>query len=240
MINIGICDDDTSVGWKLEEAILNFQSQTTEQLNTEVFFSGEELVDNIKNGVSFDLLFLDIELGSVNGIDIGHMLRDEMEDHITKIIYITSKNGYEKQLFDVQPFHFLSKPLESAKVHKDLSLVIKILGKDNDIYTFKIGYETHRISIKEILYFECDRRLVKLVSLKETFHFYAKINAIEQSLAKYRFMRPHRSYLINYNHITKIRASEINMSNGDIIYISRDKIKEIRELLAKFEEDERN
>ena len=237
MLSIGICDDESAICSELERIIRGFQAKMTETLNTTAFSSGQKLIECIKNGHTFDLLFLDIELGAVNGIEIGRMIREEMEDYIAKIVYITSKDGYDRQLFDVQPFKFLPKPLDPNKVFECVSLAIKQLIKGNDVYTFKIGYETYRIPIKEILYFECEGRMIKLVGVDDTFQYYGKIDDIINSLSMSRFIYPHRSYFINFDHTKIIGSKEIVMSNGDRIFVSKRKSKEIRNRLIAFEEE---
>ena len=100
----------------------------------DIFYGGEALIDSIKENGNYDLIFLDIELGKINGVEIGHIIREDMEDYVTKIIYISSKSGYDRQLFEVQPLHFLQKPLDEEKVLKDVLLALKILGKENQVF----------------------------------------------------------------------------------------------------------
>jgi len=238
MINIGICDDEQTICSELENMLVDFQKNTLLRLNIETYCNGQELIDDIRKGFAFDLLFLDIEIGAVNGLDIGRTIRGEMEDHITKIVYITSKNGYETQLFDVQPIQFLPKPLEKSKVHITVSLALRILNKENNIFIFKTVREAYRIPIKEIIYFESTGRIVKLVSTKSTFEFYGKIDVIARNFSEFRFIRPHQSYLINYDHALRIGTRDIIMSNGDIVDISRRKSKEVEKLLVTFYKEE--
>jgi len=238
MIRIGICDDDPMICSKLERIVLEFQKRTAEKLSVDSFYSGQELAYQLKNGAGFDLIFLDIELGAINGVEVGHVIRDELGDYITKIVYISSKHGYDRQLFDVHPLHFLAKPLEPDKVFKDISLTLTMLNmEENNCFSFKIGHETHRIPISEILYVESVGRELKLFGAKNSFQFYGAIDAIAKSFAGLRFMRPHRAYLINYDHATSIRADAITMSNGERIPLSRLKRKEIRALQIAFEEE---
>ncbi len=142
MLKIAVCDDVGEICAELENIILDFQKQSGVELSVDIFFSGEGLINYIKNGNSFDLIFLDIEFGKINGVEVGRFIRDEMEDYITKILYISSKNGYDRQLLDVQPLHFLSKPLNKNMVVDDIRLAIKIIGMDNNTFSFNIGNET--------------------------------------------------------------------------------------------------
>lgn len=237
MIRIAVCDDVSAICSELENIILNFQKQTNEELIVEVFFSGEDLIRYIKNENTFDLIFLDIELGKINGVEVGRYIRNVMQDYITKIIYISSKNSYDRQLFDVQPLHFLPKPLEIEKVIKDLQLTIKILEKENKMFSYKTGQLNHKMPIKEIIYFESIKREIRLVSTKETLYFYDTMDDIIKQLVRSRFIQPHRSYFVNYDNVLSIKKDEIKVCNGDIIPLSRLKMKEIKELQIAYEEE---
>ena len=183
----------------------------------------------------YDLIFLDIELGgNINGVEVGHIIRDEMDDYITQIVYISSKNNYDRQLFDVQPLHFLQKPIDVSKLLNDIKLAIKISGKENKIFEFKNLRNTVKVPYKDILYFESKGREISLVSCKMQYTFYDNIQELSKVLPDF-FIYPHRSYLVNYELIACFKYEELIMSNGDIIPISRSKRKEIRKLQMMFE-----
>lgn len=237
MIRIAVCDDVAEICSELENIILDFQKQMREELTVDVFYSGEGLINYIKNSNNFDLIFLDIEIGNVNGVEVGHFIRDELKDYITKIVYISSKSGYDRQLFDLQPLHFLPKPLDRKKVINDVNLAIMLLEKENKTFSFKVGSQIHKLPVKEIIYFESTGRQIKLISFNETFYFYGTIDSVAEQLSKSRFIMPHRSYIVNYDNIVSIKKDEIKMYNGDIIPISRLKAKEVRDFQITYEEE---
>lgn len=238
MLKIAICDDHPTTCTELENILLEFQEQTFQAFTIEVFYSGEELIEYIKKEHKFDLIFLDIELGEINGVEVGHIIRNEMEDYSTKIVYISSKDHYDRQLFEVQPLHFLPKPLDKGKIFKDIGLAIKMIQKEKNLFSFKINQAIHKIPIKDILYFESFDKKIKLVGTKATKDFYDKMEHIIEQVSRYRFMHPHRSYLINYDHVLRFKKDKIFMSNGDCIPISRLKKKDLKKLQMIYEENE--
>lgn len=237
MIRIAVCDDIIEICSELENVILDSQKQISEEVTVDVFYSGEELINYIRNGNSFDLIFLDIEIGKINGVEVGHFIRDKLEDYITKIVYISSKNGYDRQLFDVQPLHFLPKPLDRIKVINDIRLAIRLLEKENKAFSFKVGNQIYKLPVKDIIYFESIGRQIKLVSFKDTFYFYGTIDFVMEQLQKEKFIIPHRSFIVNYDNIMIIDKFEIKMCNKDIIPISRLKVKEVRDFQITYEEE---
>ena len=236
MFKIAVCDDIKVTCDELKEIILSkAKGVLHENISVDIFYSGDALISDIGEGNLYDLIFLDIELGGkINGVEVGHIIRDEMDDYTTQIVYISSKNNYDRQLFDVQPLHFLQKPIDVSKLLNDIRLAIKISGKGNKIFEFKNLRNTVKVPYKDILYFESKGREISLVSCKMKYTFYDNIKNLSKVLPDF-FIYPHRSYLVNYGLIACFKFEELIMSNGDIIPISRNKRKEIRNLQMIFE-----
>ena len=235
MFKIAVCDDVASVCNELKTMIMDMKNDLIcKEITIDTFYSGEALIDNIKEENLYDLIFLDIELGKINGVEVGHIIRKQMEDYVTKIIYISSKDIYDRQLFDVQPLHFLKKPIDSKKVFDDIQLSMKISEKENRNFEFKSFRNTIKVPYRDILYFESRGRKVFLMGTKSNYTFYGNINSLEEVLPKF-FIHPNRSYFVNYEFVTCFKFEELIMTDGSIIPISRNKRKEIRELQLIFE-----
>mgnify|MGYP000968712279 FL=1 len=235
MFKIAVCDDVASVCNELKTMIMDMKNDLIcKEITIDTFYSGEALIDNIKEENLYDLIFLDIELGKINGVEVGHIIREQMEDYVTKIIYISSKDIYDRQLFDVQPLHFLKKPIDSKKVFDDIQLAMKISEKENRNFEFKSFRNTIKVPYRDILYFESRGRKVFLMGTKNNYTFYGNINSLEEVLPKF-FIHPNRSYFVNYEFVTCFKFEELIITDGSIIPISRNKRKEIRELQLIFE-----
>lgn len=235
MFKIAVCDDVASVCNELKTMIMDMKNDLIcKEITIDTFYSGEALIDSIKEENLYDLIFLDIELGKINGVEVGHIIREQMEDYVTKIIYISSKDIYDRQLFDVQPLHFLKKPIDSKKVFDDIQLAMKISEKENRNFEFKSFRNTIKVPYRDILYFESRGRKVFLVGTKNNYTFYGNIKSLEEVLPKF-FIHPNRSYFVNYEFVTCFKFEELIMTDGSIIPISRNKRKEIRELQLVFE-----
>ena len=235
MFKIAVCDDVASVCNELKTMIMDMKNDLIcKEITIDTFYSGEALIDNIKEENLYDLIFLDIELGKINGVEVGHIIRKQMEDYVTKIIYISSKDIYDRQLFDVQPLHFLKKPIDSKKVFDDIQLAMKISEKENRNFEFKSFRNTIKVPYRDILYFESSGRKVFLMGTKNNYTFYGNIKDLEEVLPKF-FIHPNRSYFVNYEFVTCFKFEELIMTDGSIIPISRNKRKEIRELQLIFE-----
>ena len=124
-----ICDDEKSTCSELEEIILKYAKEKSVSLVTEVFYSGDTLLDYLKRE-KINILFLDIELPGKDGVMVGKYIREVLEEENIFLIYISSKENYALQLFQNRPFDFLVKPIEAAKIYHvldNLSSKLKIV-----------------------------------------------------------------------------------------------------------------
>ena len=237
MLRVGICDDDVVLSSSVEKMILDYSKSSFVDIEIEVFSSGEELLDFIIKEHSFDLILLDIEIGTTTGIEIGMKIRNEFDDHISKIVFISSKSGYEKQLFNIQPLNFLYKPIDESDLFSCISLAIKLVSNENIYFSYKSNYEIKKIQIKEILYFESTHKKMKIVTAKGEDYFYDVFENIIKKLPKYFFM-PHRSYLVNYNNVKSITSKEIVVEGvSETIPLSKRNVKAVAELQMLLERE---
>lgn len=228
VFHIAICDDEVEICSQIEAIILKYQKLTSHELEIEVFSSGEELYKYLLEDHFFDLIYLDIEMKELNGIQVGRMIRKTMDNYYTNIVYISGKDYYYKELFEVQPMHFLEKPIDAVKIIEDICLAMKLSNKLNKLFIYKKGYNTYKIPVTDILYFESSDREIKIVTTKEVEWFYGKLDEVYSQVAKHCFIQIHRSYLINYAQVKKFKYDEVLMFNSDNLPISQSRRKEVR------------
>ena len=131
-----ICDDEKSTCSELEEIILKYAKEKSVSLVTEVFYSGDTLLDYLKRE-KINILFLDIELPGKDGVMVGKYIREVLEEENIFLIYISSKENYALQLFQNRPFDFLVKPIEAAKIYHVLDNIYRISGKNSVGFEFQ-------------------------------------------------------------------------------------------------------
>ncbi|MDD3306210.1 MAG: LytTR family DNA-binding domain-containing protein [Acetobacterium sp.] len=237
MFNIAICDDQREICTEIENIILEYKKSTLQEMQIEVFYSAEKLGIYMDNEHNFDLIFLDIEMKGFNGLDLGRKIREEMDNQITQIVYVSGKDSYFKDLFEVRPMHFLSKPVEPDQVIKDIELAMKLANRLGCVFSYKKGSETHKLPIKNIIYFQSVNREIKIVTTTGVELFYGKLQEVFRQVAKYRFITIHKSYIINYEQVANFKYDEVVMSDSACLPISQLKRKEVRRLQMKYESE---
>jgi DNA-binding LytR/AlgR family response regulator len=237
MFRIAICDDEPMICSRIENIVLNYFERNNLEVDTQVFYSGEELYKFLSKGEYFDLLFLDIELKLINGIEVGRKIREDLDNQTMQIVYISGKDNYYKDLFDVRPMHFLSKPFDEIEIIKDIRLALKLTNKLGGFFTYKKNQKKYRIAVKDILYFENVGRVVKMVTVDGEEYFYGKMEEVFKQVGKYHFLHIHKSYIVNYSYVTKFKYDEVTVSNQEVLPISQAKRKLIRELQIQYEKE---
>lgn len=234
MVNIAICDDNIAICSEIENILLKYAQKNSIKFNIDIFYSGEEIYNFLTNGDKYNIIFMDIEMRKLNGIQLGLKIRDELEDEITKIVYISSYEGYAMELFDIRPFNFIIKPIDKEKIIKILDKLISILNIEYHIFNYKKDKNIHKVHIKDILYFEGFNKNTMLVTKKEEILINYNLKDIFKELVDYQFFYSHRSYLVNYNSIVRFESDKLLMSNGKFIPISQPRRKDVKKIQIKF------
>ena len=236
MLSIAICDDDIRTTGKMEKLIQKIAKQNFVDTDITVFWSGKSLADTVTKGECFDIIYLDIEMDNENGISAAKRIR--IYDKNVLIIYVTNHENHMKESFEVRPFQFLVKPVNV----KQMQTCFKEAYEDihsGDFY-FRYSYQriNHKVLIKDILYFESNKRKISIVTASETFEFYGKLNEIENNLktCKFSLLRVHQSFLVNYKHIKGQAYDFVIMDNGKQISISEDRRRMISEQYCSMED----
>jgi len=231
MLQIAICDDEKIICQQFEDMLADISKNINENFEVEVFYSGEELCRYLNEGNRFGLIFLDIELHEINGVEVGKKVREEMNDESTQIVYVSGKESYAMDLFEVRPLNFLVKPVSKVKIESVIIKAIKLQEKHNNFYEYKNGNVNFSIPITDILYFESDGRKVNIILIDEAKSFYGKLSLIEEQLNSVDFIMIHKSYLINFNHVIEYTYDYVKMSNKEVLTISQNNRKAVREHL---------
>ncbi len=232
-VNIAICDDEDYFRSTMENLVLEYKEKNAMEIYVEPFATGEELLKYIENEHRFDIIFLDIELITKTGIEIGNTIRKDMDDHITKIIFVTSKDGYEQQLFGIQPLEFIKKPVAKDKVFYVIDLGLKLLNIEKAIFTYKKAHDFINVRIEEIMYFEKEGRKIKIVTTNGVDYFNGTLAHIKMQFPEI-FVVPYNSFVVNWGKVDRLEKNQLIMQNGDKVPVSQRNAKEIRMKLMNF------
>ena len=198
-MQIAICDDEVSMVQILEEKIKKLLPDTV----IEKYLSGNEL---IASGSKPDILFLDIQMPGMDGMETAKMLRQDNENMI--LIFVTAAEEYVFQAFDVGAFHYLVKPFSDEKFKEVVTKAVhnikrsSRLEKDKKYIMVQTAGSHIKIFLRDIVYAEVYNRKVIIHTRSTDIEYYGKLQELSD-MAGTDFFRTHRAYLVHFKYVEK-------------------------------------
>lgn len=215
MLKVVCCDDEKEMRKALTKIIEpEFQLLGVDYQLSE-FASGEELLSSNRLE-TVDLLFLDIEMKTLDGIETAKQLR-KVNQHAV-IVFITAFADFVFQGYEVRALNYLLKPYDGKKIIDVLHKALDELEMTQQKY-FVIEQKSGstRVALKDICYFTSDRRLVTVVTTEDTNSFYGKLSDLELPEC---FLRIHNRYIVNLNYVEQVETASLSC-NQEQLPISR-------------------
>ena len=220
MLRIGICDDLADARLVLRSALERILENRKIQGQFFEFSAGETMLAWYGHHAGeLDLIFLDMELHELDGMETARRLR--AADAGVQLVFVT---GYADHVFDgysVGALGYLMKPpkqeqLEAVQARAQAALVREL----DRAYVCRNGDTHYRIPIANILYFASDRRQVQCVTTGQTYTFYGKLDAVAAEVGA-AFIRIHQRYLVRAGAVDRMEGGELILRTGERLPVSR-------------------
>lgn len=220
MIKIGICDDEEVFREQLKGKLELFFEKNDLQYEVREYSSAGEFMACEEQT---DLLFLDIEMEGISGIQLKDYLQAEGN---VRIIFVTSHMEGMQDAFGRNVYGFLEKPVEMDRLEKYLGRVLEDIKEEFLVIEGNQGKVV--INTEEIFYFVSDDKYSYMVSKEGKSFCGMGMRQLEELLGGKDFFRCHKSYLVNMRNISDVNSG-ILLKNGESIPISRRRAKELKE-----------
>lgn len=229
-MKIAICDDDV----KGVENIVSIIYENDDIKNTDIFkfYDGDELYESINNGKLYDLIYLDIEMVRLGGVEVARRIREI--DKSVKIIFVTAYSEFAISTYEVNAFRYMLKPIDKEKFKEYYQLVKNEVESEQFYFSFKFGRETFRLELRDIICFESEKRVTHIKTKDGVKKCYEKLNNIEERLLErnVKFFRTSQSYLLNPQYIYKYTSRRITLTNNDVVDIAPSRSEKISEMFC--------
>lgn len=221
-MKIGICDDDEIVCREIEKHLCTYAGEQGIEAEVTLFPSGEELCIAMEEEKElFHLLFLDIELGDMDGVTVGKNLRGNLFNEATQIVFISYTRKYAMKLFEIRPLDFLIKPITYEKVSRILKVYQRLFPERKAFFEYKKGRGSCLVAQEEIICIKCEGKKIHLVTVKEELEFYGKMSDAFRQLDPNKFWIIHKSFIINIDYVSVFGKDEIRMADGEVLPVSK-------------------
>lgn len=209
-VRVAVCDDEEK---DLQE-ILQFLSEKP-SLEISRFSLASDLLCEAGT-TPFDLVILDIEMPGINGYEAALKLRSMPQKPL--ILFLTNSMDYTLRGYGVA-FRYLTKPIQPELLGAALDSAIREIQADR--FVFQIDGMNQVLPMDEIYYLEVFNHHTVLHTIDQSFTFRATLKEVVAQLPPFYFGMPHQSYIVNFHHIATYTASEIHLTNGSRIPVSR-------------------
>lgn len=196
------------------------------------FKSGKELLFHVENTVLNDIIFLDIKMAEIDGIETARKLREY--GYWGEIIFLTVSKEHFLSAFDVRAFHYIVKEETSDKKIEEIFLnaVKTAEEKRQESIILTAGGEYRNIRLQDIRYFEIVKRIITVhYDQDKSFAFFSTMGKLENRLIGKDFVRVHRSFIVSCTYIEKIAYKELQLRDGTKIPIGRAYYQELKNIM---------
>ncbi len=214
---IAVCDDSDADRQYVLNMVNHWAAGSGYVVHTDTFTSAESFLFHYAEESDYDILLLDIEMGTMDGVTMAKQLRKNNDT--VQIVFITGYSDYISEGYEVAALHYLMKPVGEEKLCSVLDRAVEKLSKNEMVLNLEFNGEIVRVPIYQIRYADVFGNYVTIhaasdITIKMT------LGELEKSLDE-RFYRVGRSAIVNLTQISRVTKTEIKLSDGTAISLPR-------------------
>lgn len=229
-MKIAICDDcsnDVSVINDILTFNILIKTNKIDQ-----YTSSEKLLHSVKKGVKYDVVFLDVEMPNVNGLELGKAIKEMCPD--TYIVYVTSYPQFAIDAYECEAFYYLLKPVDRDKINHVMKKIVKKYKEYNKSYTVRIKSLLINLRVKDIYYIECCKKHIIYHLKDHDYEAVGKISTVYDDLKNYGFYQIHQGYIVNMDKIKMFDKYNVILEDNRSVMISVRKKAEVMMAYSKY------
>lgn len=220
-IRIAIVDNEPLFTTVLKKMSIKLLAKTTYSYTIDTYESAESLLDALSSS-TYHLFFLDILLDGMNGMDLARKIRAKTET--AKIVFITSSSDYAVESYEVAPLHYLVKPVTIVNLEEAFRRFFEACNeptKEETVILKDTSSQKVVLPISDIYYAEIMESKITIHTTGGTLCLRGRMDDLQKLLPTEHFYRCHRSFLVNFQHVTGSRRYDFITKNGAFVPISK-------------------
>lgn len=231
MVQIALCDDDiedlnTLIGYlKQIYSLYRFEYVP--------YTSGTELIQAYKNNRRFHMIILDMCMKPINGIETAEAIRKYDQD--VAILIVTNSSKFAIEGYKVQAVRYLLKPVQRTEFLSCVTTILERFKREDSVYfLFSTDQGLNKVRYSDIYFFESDVRDIHLHTKNEEYLFRGQIGKLVSSLPADRFIRVHKSFILNLAYVKSIGKESVLLDNGADIPLSKHRRRQVKSAFMDF------
>ena len=239
-MRIAVIDDQPADRDYIAALVSRWAKDRDTAVTTVPFPSAEAFLFAYSEDRDFDILLLDIEMGStageaaraINGVELAKTVR--AENDAVQMVFITGFPDFIAEGYEVSALHYLMKPVDRDKLFSVLDRAAANLEKAERRLRVTFERRTDYVPFSKILYLEAQKQYVRIVTEGEEYRMKASLAETAAQLDEY-FFPCQRSFIVNLRHVARILPDRVVLKNGAEVPISRGMAEKIgREIIRLF------
>ena len=231
-LNIAVCDDDKYCRHYMKKRIAEYLEKAEVLFRLEEFEDGEDFCKEEENIRKYDIIFLDIGMKHMNGMETAYAIRKKNKK--MEIVFITVTEQYVFEGYKVGAMRYIMKPDLKALLPECLETLVEAWKRRSRQMVFSFVGGRREVLLKELLYIESMAHKLKFVEQNDICYMYGKLGDMELKLSDYHFVRCHQSFLVNLEHIDQINNYRLYLSNKEKLPISRPRYLQVRQRFLQY------
>ncbi|MBR3401221.1 MAG: response regulator transcription factor [Parasporobacterium sp.] len=231
MINIAIIEDEPVDLENIKTLLGTYEAQKDCPMKTDSFTSGESFL--CAKGTAYDLIFMDMQLGGMDGIETSRKLREHNPDVI--IVIVTSLMQYAIQGYSIKAADYLLKPLEYDRFAEKMDEFYKLIQKKRKYIVVKTENGMAKIRISDIAFLEVFGHQLYMIYSGKRERVISTLSKMEAELSPYGFVKCNKCYLVNLAMVEGIYGDDVEVG-GKLLKISRREKADFIQKLTRFAE----
>lgn len=235
-VKIAVCDDEIIFARKLEKIINKYCTVKQISFQIDIYQSGKEFIaDNIKM-MEYQIVFLDINMEEIDGLEAARELRKLCRD--TYVIFVTAFINYTLEGYKVDAIRYLLKSDGNFGqcVCESLDAVFEKMQYKPHIREFSFQQGARRVALEKIVYIESSLHKLTFYVAEEGIVPYTMYETLNHIAAIFTadFVRIHQSYLVNLRFVRRIEGNNLLLQDNLALPVARSKLKEVRQKIAMY------
>lgn len=219
-VRVAIVEDETELHDYYGKMIEAWGKARNVRIAATFIESSEEYLFKYDRQNIFDIIFLDVCMKDMNGMELAHEIRKF--DRNVQIVFLTGKSEYVFEGYEIGAVRYLVKPVAESDLEKALDVCLEKLESIREDYiAIKYHGENLRFSRSEIIFVKVDGHYLKMQTVDGAYEWKASLKEIQSKLDSDRFVMANRSAVVNLEFVTKITREECILENGEAIPVSR-------------------
>lgn len=231
-MKVAICDDEEVQCELLKSYLREWSTESKVSCQIHAYPSAEAFLFEYEVIKGYQVLFLDIQMKNISGMELAKQLRALGED--VCIIFVTGNTEYVFQGYGVQALDFIVKPITKERLFEVLDKAYEKCKKEELYLLVESDGSTHKVKQREICSIESSKHDTLIHRLEGTLLCKKGISSVKEMLDEKHFYQCHRSYVVNVTCISSISKKEVITEDGKCIPIARGKWESLNKAYLDF------